>query len=209
MVTLLRKEIPLLITAVCGIIVILDYFVTVPGLGVVSGIALSWTLILAAFALFLGAATVLRLHVTHISKRTKEQWPYSILMVVAFFIFLGIGLAYGISAPLYQWIWASLYYPLIATGAAFLGVYLASGAYRSFRMRTGEGVTLLVFTLIVMVGNAPLGQVLFPQLGPLVTWLNTVPNAAAIRGIVLTTALGAIIMSFLTLLGYEKEYLGK
>jgi hypothetical protein len=122
----------------------------------------------------------------------------------------------------FEWVQRALFEPLQATMFSLLAFYLASAAFRAFRVRNVDATILLSAAMIVMLGVNPYGIKLFswvPALGSavpggdafmpwLTNWFMTIPNAAAQRGIIIGAALGAASMSLRVLLGIERSYLG-
>ncbi|MDD4079777.1 MAG: hypothetical protein PHP58_08770, partial [Eubacteriales bacterium] len=68
----MRREVPIAVTFVAGILFLLDYFIKIPYVSEnVVGQFLDWAIIIAAFALILGAANLLRIHIQKIIKGKK------------------------------------------------------------------------------------------------------------------------------------------
>jgi len=86
-----------------------------------------------------------------------------------------------------------------------LAFYIASAAFRAFRVRNIEATILLVAAVVVMLGRIPAGEGIF---GRFTEWLMQVPNGAAQRGIIIGAALGAASLSLRVILGIERSYLG-
>jgi hypothetical protein len=172
--------------------------------------------IIAAFALFLGLLNVVRVHLRHIRERTKT-WRYSVLLLVALFVVLAVGLVTltpssqadqsqlsGPSHPAMQWIFTNVMAPIQATLGALLAFLTLAAAYRLLRLHNAESAVLLVVTLLVLAGQASFG--LLPVLPQLRDWILDVPALAGMRGILLGVALGTVLTGIRLLLGVERPY---
>jgi hypothetical protein len=96
---------------------------------------------------------------------------------------------------------------------ALLAFFIASAAFRAFRIRTTEATLLAVAALIVMMGRVPLGGVLTAGLPrelrveTLAQWILDVPQNAANRAILIGAALGVMATGLRVILGIERSYL--
>ena len=96
-----------------------------------------------------------------------------------------------------------------ATMFSLLAFFIASAAYRAFRARTFEATLLLVTAVIVMLGNVPIGDIIWADTASDARqWILDNPNLSARRGIILGISLGAISQSIRIILGIERSYLG-
>nr|MBC8366260.1 hypothetical protein [bacterium] len=98
--------------------------------------------------------------------------------------------------------------PCQATIFSMLAFYIASAAYRAFRIRTLLASVLLVTAFIVMMRIIPLPEPLSSWNSSLVQWILAVPNMAAKRAIIIGVGLGAISYSMKIILGIERGYMG-
>ena len=216
----MRREIPIIITFVVGLAFLLRPLTTgnIPLLGMpfsdLVGKHLSpWTTIIAAFALGLASVNLLRIHGNVIS-RQRPGWIYSVILIVAM-LFFGITRTMVELAPanrelaaFYGNFFNFLYNPLAGAMFALLAFYIASAAYRAFRLRSLEASVLLVAAVIVMAGAAPIGALVWDYFPSLQTWLLRVPNLAGQRAIIIGAALGGFATSLRILLGLERGHLG-
>jgi hypothetical protein len=96
---------------------------------------------------------------------------------------------------------------------ALLAFFIASAAFRAFRVRTVEAGWLAAAALIVMIGRVPIGDMLtgfLPpalQLSSLQDWIMEVPQNAAKRAILMGAALGIMATGLRVILGIERSYL--
>ncbi|HSL93993.1 MAG TPA: hypothetical protein VK905_05255, partial [Bacillota bacterium] len=95
-------------------------------------------------------------------------------------------------------------------GASFalLAFYLASASYRAFRARSWEAATLLVGAILVKLGEAPIGALIWGQFPVIQKWLMDVPNVTGQRAIIMGAAIGGFATSLRLLLGIDRGYLG-
>jgi len=89
-----------------------------------------------------------------------------------------------------------------------ISYYLLSAAYRSFRARSAEAAALLIAGCIVMLGRAPIGEVIWSKLPDLATWIVQYPNLAGNRGILIGAAVGVVGTGLRIMLGIDRPYFG-
>ncbi|MEO0206795.1 MAG: hypothetical protein ABIL22_09015, partial [candidate division WOR-3 bacterium] len=175
--------------------------------------------ILAAFALVLGLGSLLSVHFEKI-RRHRQNWQYSWVLLIVFFVTSIIGLFGGVSGtgPLptrigpfpfdIQTIYMNIEVPLGSTMFALLAFLMASAAYRAFRARSTEASLLLIAAFIVMIGILPLGNRISSHLPSFAQWIMDVPNVAGKRGIGFGIALGSLATALKIILGIERSWLG-
>jgi len=193
----------------------------------------TWMVIVAGFALTLGVVNVVQTHGRKIMRQEKG-WMYSVALlgglfsmsaagVMGLFSDAGIGKNTDGSPTPFDWIFANIFFPLQATMFALLAFFMASAAYRAFRIRSFQATLLLAAAVIVMLGRIPFGEMISPHLSESVTgtpggayllpwltnWIMDKPNSAAQSGIIIGAALGAAALSLRVILGLETSYLGQ
>lgn len=200
-----------LVAAVCGIIVLLDYFIRDPTLDDLGRTLTDYVTILAAVALILGVVNLARVHGGRVVA-ARPGWPYSLALLAALLLTLLLGLgpgSGGTSDPAFTWFFAYVYQPLSATIFSLLAFYIATAAYRTLRLRTWEAAVMLVVGTIVLIGQIPLGTDVWNALPEARTWLLAVVGAAGLRGIIIAASLGAILTGMRVLLGLDRQYLDR
>ena len=208
----MKRELPLFITAVVGLFMILSFFVPHHFVSVPADFLQSSAIIVVAFGYVLGGANVLRINFDHIYKR-GPGWIYKAVLVVALLATVVIGLSEGRGflnpGMKSKWIYDQLYSPMQSTMFALLAFFIASAAFRAFRIRTIEAGLLAVAALIVMLGRVPVGDLLSGGLLPPVQeWIMEWPQNAAKRAILIGAALGVMATGLRVILGIERSYLG-
>ncbi len=169
----------------------------------------NWGIILTAFTLGFGAVNMFMFHGKQVSRRTKDQWPYSLWLLITLVIFTLVGVIRGATSTEYSWIYNASYFALSATVYSSLGFYMTSGIYRALRAKNAESVILLIVGLIILARNAPALAAQFPILVTMDSWLSSVPTTSAQRGIMIGAALGAIALGLRTMIGRETGFLGQ
>jgi len=215
----MRREIPLIITAIVGFTYIIQFFVPHWPFNILEGLLTSWMLIIFAFAIWLGALNLLKVSLDKISKRSRD-WPYAIITIAGFlmiaipgFLFSG-GRRFQDPGTAFDYIYQNVYSPLSSTMFAMLAFYVASASYRAFRARTKEATLLLLAAFFVMLGRVPIGDVLssfLPEgfrMSQMADWIMNYPQTAGQRAIMIGIALGIVSTSLRLILGIERSHLG-
>ena len=204
----MKRQIPLLITFITGIIMIIAFFIPKGFFSHIESVFFDWAMIIGGFTLVLGLFSLLLRNVMKI-KRKSYDWYYSVVLIIGLFATLIIGVITGISAgsPT-QYIFVYFLTPLGASMFSLLAFFIASAAYRAFRAKSAQATLLLIAAVIVMLGQVPLGTLIWSKFPNLAAWVMSYPNMSAQRGILLGAALGGISMSLRILFGLERSYLG-
>ena len=166
----MRRQIPLLITFVVGMVMLFEAFVPHPPFDQLNE-SLSITFdILAAFAFVLGGGNLAKIHLAKIS-RSEPGWGYSAVTMGGFFTMLAIGLfkvggpsglkhALEAEGTWFQAAYDYCFLPLSATTFSLLAFFVASASYRAFRAKNREATLLLIAALIILLGRTLVGTAL-------------------------------------------------
>lgn len=166
-----------------------------------------WFVLSGAVAACVGLVNLTRVHLRTIGRR-GANWDRSLLMLVSCYAMLIYGFATSPVDVWYNWVFQATVVPLSATFLALLGFYITSAAYRAFRIRTVDASVLLVVALIVLMGRAPVGAMIWGQFEPMTRWIMDIPNTSAMRAVVICTVFGAIMTALRIAVGTERSYLG-
>ncbi len=209
----MRKEVPLLITFVVGIIVMLSSITTGPLPDVFRNHISPWMTIVAAFAIGLASVNLARVHGRNITRK-RDGWVYSLILMVTmavyaiFRAYVEINPTDATAAANYALIYNHILSPLSSGIWACLAFYVASASYRAFRARSLEATVLLIAAVVVMLGAAPIGAQIWSKFPALQQWLMNVPNMTGQRGILIGAAIGSFVISLRVLLGIERGHFG-
>ncbi len=211
----MKRELPLLLTAVVGLFMILSFFVPHQAVSVPADYLQQCAVIVVAFGIVLGGANLLRVNLAAVLKR-QADWPFKLVLIVSLLATVAIGLIEGRdfqgAGTRSTWIYDQVYSPMSSAMFALLAFFIASAAFRAFRIRTPEAALLAVAAFIVMLGRVPLGQVLTAGLPPAwrietwAQWILDVPQNAANRAILIGAALGVMATGLRVILGIERSY---
>ena len=213
----MKRELPLLMTAVIGLLMLLSFFVPHHVVSVPADFLQQCAVIVVAFGYVLGGANALRVNLEGIAKR-QPDWPYKLVLVVTLVFTVAVGLKEGRhwqddhSASMF--LYNRVYSPMQGTMFALLAFYIASAAFRAFRVRTVEAGLLAAAALIVMLGRVPVGDQMtmwLPEplrLGAVQDWIMNEPQNAAKRAVLMGAALGVMATGLRVILGIERSYLG-
>ncbi|MFO0872406.1 MAG: hypothetical protein U0575_00355 [Phycisphaerales bacterium] len=231
---MLKRTLPLFITAGAGIVMILSYFV--PRWQSWGEDVAVWFDVLAAIAFILGGGNLLKMQLKKVSDRAPG-WGYAVVTIVAFAVTLFVGLGkIGVhpmeSAPghpwsgdfnergsYFWWIYEYTYQPLTATMFAMLAFYVASAAYRAFRAKNIEAILLLGTALLILLGRTYAGVWLTSFIPPgsplavlrienLAESVKDTFTTTGTRAIMIGVALGVVSTSLKIILGIDRSYLG-
>jgi len=216
----LKREVPLVLTFVMTLLrfgfemlnPMLTYEIS-EGVRLFSRISFSVTF-MYCMGLFMGLINLTRVHGNTIRRR-RENWIYSVWLLIVLYGYAILGLFFGgMESKPFTWIYDAVIVPLDSTMFSMLAFFIASAAYRAFRIRNVESVIMMVVAFIVMLGNVSLGEVLWGSeafLGGfkgLKDWFLATPNAASQRAIGIGVFLGSYAAILRVALGLEKRYLG-
>ncbi len=203
----MKRVLPVFIAGLSGFLMVADFLFENAWLQGFSKDVQDWTVVVSAFALGLGAVSLIRLHGRKILRREKG-WFNSIVLIVGMLFMTVRGILNGVNDGYYLFLFDNMLTPLGAAVYASLAFYLASAAYRAFRARSVEATVLLIAGLIVLLGRAPIGDSISAALPQVASWIINVPNVAAQRGIIICSAIGVMSTSLRVMLGLERRYLG-
>ena len=204
-----KRMLPTAVAIAVGIFVLAAAFTSYPLLDAIGTYFVDTAVIIAAFALFLGLANVLRVHARQVRDRRPGS-VFSVVLIAAMLLVLVIGLPAfpdrpsGPSQPIIRWIFENVQAPIQATFSALLVFFVVTATVRALRVRSAESAVMLIILLLVLVGQALMGLV--PILPEVKNWILDVLALAGIRGILLGVSLGALLTGVRLLLGVERPY---
>jgi hypothetical protein len=206
-----KREIPILITLVAGIFCLIGFFVPHPIVRKPYDEIQQWVIVIVGATYVLGVANLLRINLKQAFGRARD-WPYKYVLLAGLIGTMVVGFSEGThyldDTSRFSWIYRTFYSPMSATMFALLAFFIASAAFRAFRIRSTEALLLAIAAFILMIGRVPIGNAISPILPAAADWLMEVPQNAAKRGILIGAALGVMATGIRIILGMEKTYGG-
>lgn len=203
----MRKELPLLITTIFGLVVIFSNYFYLGQLWELDQIAEKWRIVSAAFACAVGVINLTRLHGKNVQRR-RPDWPYSLVLLVALYFYMALTLYETVEGDTSRWIYDAYITPVGSALFGLIAFYITSAAYRVFRVRTREATVLMICAVITMLGMAPIGDVMINGWGTLARWMQDIPVASVFRGILIGAYIGALGTAMRIVLGLERAHMG-
>ena len=206
-----KRDIPLAITFIIGIIAIGDYYTGIQAVTDTFTVIKNWGIVIQGFALGLGAVNLFRVHGSRISARKEgSDWYFSgwLLLMLAVFIVLGLVTGQYEQGENYSWLYNTIYLPLGSTMYSSLAFYMAYGAYKVLRARNFDAALLFITAVLVLIGNTPMFPAIYPGFFHMREWIFGPIVSGAYRGIRIGIGIGAVVLGIKTLLGMETGYLG-
>jgi hypothetical protein len=211
-----KREIPLFVTAAVGLFMILSFFVPHQAVSVPADFLQQSAIIIVAFGIVLGGANLLRVNLEAAIRR-QPGWAYKLVLVAGLVVTVTLGLIEGrdfqAAGTRSTWIYDQVYSSMSSAMFALLAFFIASAAFRAFRIRSAEAALLAGAAFIVMMGRVPLGGVLTDGLPRalrvenVAQWILDIPQNAANRAILIGAALGVMATGLRVILGIERSYL--
>jgi hypothetical protein len=222
----MRREIPLIITTIAGLVFAISYFIPHMPFGSAETIFGDWVTIVQAFAIWLGVLNLLWVTGEKVHRR-RPEWKYGVIVIITLVATIAVGLydgfaglnanpptSYRDAGTAFDWIFSYLYDPLSSTMFAMLAFYISSAAYRAFRARNLEATLLLIAAFFMMGGRVPLLDLLISPFtdtlvfSKLSSWIMNFPVAGGQRAIAIGIALGIMSSSLRVILGIERSHIG-
>jgi hypothetical protein len=202
-----RRELTLAIIWITVLIVFADYFFGGTTLNTAfRTLTVDWVVIIANMALIVGSLSVFQRSIM-IARRERtdkiERMMHGWQVILAVGIFV-IGTTLGIQSPLYSWLYNNILVPSWQTVYTIIIFFMATASYRAFRASTVPAAVMLICAILVLLRNAPVGEVIWSGFYDLGTWVLDVLNLGGSRAITIGAMIGAISLLIRILLGQEK-----
>ncbi len=180
----------------------------------------NFSLLIGAWTVGLGVINLIQVHGKRLLKGSEGAFnSFAFFLSMILIMVLGIlqhAHPNAINKNLYALLFSGMLQSLDATMFSIVAFYIASAAYRAFRVRTVEATLLLATAVIVMLGQIALGQVLtnwVPRNGFYVhnmhievlrDWILTKANTPAVRAVAFGLGIGGLAVALRIWLGLER-----
>lgn len=202
------KEFLLTIIIATSAFIYFPYFVTSPDpFPKIESWLIDTTVVIASFAVLVSVYTLTRREGLKFVRRAKA-WPYGLVVLASSWFMIIVGLVYSRDADAFKFVTNAFILPGDAAIYAILVFYLTSTAARSFKVKNLESLVLMIGAITVLLQQAPLGEYLFPFMGPVGLWMVNDLSMAASRVFTITATLAAIVLAVRLLAGKEMTLVG-
>lgn len=174
----------------------------------------SFILVVVNFTLGLGLVSLSLVHIANIKKRSSGYYN-SLLLFLA--MATAIVVTFWNNAPeesVRRQVFDTMYFHITralgSTTFSLLTFYMASAAYRAFKVKSFEAAIMAVSAVIVMMGQVPIGMWLTQslpqnaQIPTLAGWILYFPNTAAYRAVMFGIMMGALATALRIWLSLER-----
>jgi hypothetical protein len=208
----IRRQIPLVLTFIVGMIVTFDWFIRWDPLQSLTATIMNFQVVMTAFMIGFAGVNLLILHTRRIQRNMSQGKMFdvsiSVILLFCLIVWTAVGIFLGNQSEQYRWLYNNFNLPLSSTAYAATLFYLASATYRVLRARSTETLILLVIGIVIIVSNMPMFVTYLPFLLDFKTWVADVVVKASYRSITIGVGLGGILMGVRTLLAMETGFLG-
>ena len=184
-----------------------------------------FALVIGAMALGLGILNLVQIHGKALV-RMRGGWQNPFIFFVGFIAMTVVGLVQGNlpDVPLWRdtntFLFEGLLMSLEASVFGLLAFYIASAAFRAFRVTSVESTLMMVTAFIVMLGNVgsevltgwipPDSALAFLRLDNITFWIMSTVNMSAQRALLFGIAVGTLATSLRIWLSLERgHYFGR
>jgi hypothetical protein len=219
-----KRLIATLIAGVAGLIVLIDFAGSVGSVDALARVLVNWAALLAALALLVGLLSVAISHFMRVLRR-RPDWGYSVVLLVAMLLVIISGTVVGfwntggetkvvlfpqslVEQPIRD-LFRAFYQPLAASFLALLAFFGLSAALRALRRRTADALVIVIIAVIVLALAGLPQLAALPLLGDGVRWVSDYVALAGARGLLLGSALGALVAGVRVLLGFDQPFLDR
>ncbi len=204
----MKTPLTTLVAILCGLIVLLAYFLPVAPVQNVSRLIINWAVSISGVAMLVAIASLLSAHWLKIRQK-KMADRYSILVIFGFLLTFLIGLVLGGPGNTdYQNVVTHILFPVEAGLLGALAIGLVVSAFRLYRANRGWmtvvfGISTILF-LLLNSGVFTTGLDI-PLIKSALGVLQRLPDAGG-RGILIGLALGTITAGLRIILGIDRPY---
>lgn len=212
-----KRVIAIIIAGVVGLLMLLDFAGSTPIISLVASRLVDWAATLTAIALLIGLVSVAGSHVQRVMRRSAD-WGYSLVLLAAMLTVIVVGIFVPVNNQLAlpaslaeeptRRLFRIVYEPLASSLLALLAFFSLSAVLRALGRRSLEArLIVIVAALVLLAQLAPIASL--PYVGATVLWVNDYVALAGARGLLIGSAIGALVAGVRVLLGFDTPYLDR
>ena len=207
-----RNEGPKIVLSTVIILMVTNYYLNPLIFQQTGNYIKQFVVIIAAIMLGLGFINALLRDVPRITKKEKGEWYLSLITIVFIILMFlaSAGNAYMQStfSGIYSFLYQEVYRSFDQTVGAFAAFFVFTAVFRAMRLKTLEAGTYAVSHILAVLGSAPIGVVIWVGIPVIADWINNVAVSAGMRGFIIISSLGGVLLVFRYLLGKSETILG-
>ncbi len=205
---MLKRNIPIAVSVIVGIVVVGEYFLNVPFMTTVSKEMQSWVVLVSAFLIVIGMVNSLQVNARNY--RNRKIGPLDIILMMGGMVVMFVVTYFNKQFDsAYRFLFDNVYSTLGNAASGLLMYSTASATFRGLRAKSAESAAFLLAAAIGMLGLAPIGAAIWDKLPGIYDWFLKFPNVAGQRGITIGSSIGAMAASLRVLLGIERRFTGE
>lgn len=209
MSTFLKKDLPVIVIAFVGFLIVLEWFLPIEALSEIKSFLGLVTTIIGNVSFGIGTVYAITGELNMIKRnRNWRQYLVSGSMFAMLFTMIVIIILYGgLHAPFeapYKWYQYNIYQPQSEAMYAVMFLYQCSALYRVCRARSMETTILIVVGGAFIFANIPLFASFVPGVSELGDFVVQGPSLGGTRPANITGAIGAMIVGLRSLIGKEQ-----
>lgn len=203
---MLKRTLPLALTAIVGFLIVFEYFLDIPALHSAGSAITGWMPLIQSFAVVTGTINLIAVHGINVRGR-RQGWYNSLVLFVFMAATVLVGLAQGTTASVYRFLYDKILIPCSSTMAGMTAFFIASASYRAFRATNMDSALLLISAALVMLGRVPIGEFVSVRMPDLAQWIMDIPSMAGQRVFLVCAGIGYISLCLRTILGINRTHL--
>jgi hypothetical protein len=206
-----RNEGPKIFLSITILVMILNYYFEPVIFQRMGSYVKESVVIIASLMLGLGFANAMLRDIPRITRR-EDGWYLSAItvffIVIMFILSLGNKYWPNSFSGSYSFLYQEVYRSFGNTIGSFAAFFVFSAIYRAMRLKSFEASAYTLAHILVVLGNAPIGAVIIPSIALISDWINNVIVSSGMRGFIITSSLGGVIIVFRYLIGKSETVLG-
>lgn len=203
---MLKRTLPLALTAIVGFIIVFEYFLNIPALKSAGSAITGWMPLIQSFAVVTGTINLIAVHGNNV-KAKRKGWYNSVVLFAFMAATVLIGLGQGTTVPAYRFLYDKILIPSSSTMAGMTAFFIASASYRAFRATNADSTLLLISAALVMLGRVPIGEFVSTRMPDLAQWIMDIPSMAGQRVFLVCAGIGYISLCLRTIVGINRTHL--
>jgi hypothetical protein len=190
-------------------VLLIDYYVPkLPIIASTSSTFLAWGAMIALIQMSFGYLTLLRMHITRISRYQSEGFNdrtfKTIIVLGSFLLMTAIGIyeGQGNAGPSFLF-WYQNLVAMAGVGTVLEWISHYTSPARMFKITSLESAAMFLTWLLICFREMPTVVVLFPFTETIGDWIMKTPYMASNRGVMIAAGIGIVILSVRALVGKE------